>query len=70
VYAKTAGWSLIYGSLTIVLVSLYSVYLSASALLLGAAVAAEWSLPHEARGESLRTSVRRRVAGLFVRSRR
>jgi membrane protein len=42
-YAKTTQWSLIYGSLTSVLVFLYSVYLCANVLLFGAVVAAEWS---------------------------
>jgi membrane protein len=41
-YAKTTNWSLIYGSLTSVLVFLYSVYLCANVLLFGAVVAAEW----------------------------
>ena len=41
-YAKTTNWSLIYGSLTSVLVFLYSVYLCANVLLFGAIVAAEW----------------------------
>jgi len=63
VYAKTTDWSLIYGSLASLLVFLYSVYLSAATLLLGAAVAAEWSLPHEPSGISLRD----RARGLFVR---
>jgi membrane protein len=43
VYAKTNDWSLIYGSLTSLLVFLYSVYLSAATLLFGAAVSVEWS---------------------------
>jgi membrane protein len=47
VYAKTTDWSLIYGALTSLLVFLYSVYLFAAALLLGAAVAVEWSLPRQ-----------------------
>ena len=42
-YAKTTKWSLIYGSLTSVLVFLYSVYLCANVLLFGGVVAAEWS---------------------------
>lgn len=41
-YAKTTTWSLIYGSLTSVLVFLYSVYLCANVLLFGGVVAAEW----------------------------
>ncbi len=39
--------SVIYGSLTSALVFLYSVYLAASALLLGAEIAAAWSRPSE-----------------------
>jgi len=48
--SKTAQWSFIYGTLTTVLVFLYSIYLYASALLFGAAVAAaahSASLPPE-----------------------
>ena len=41
-YAKTTQWSLIYGSLTSVLVFLYSVYLCANVLLFGGVVASEW----------------------------
>lgn len=47
VYRGTTEWSVIYGSLTSILVFLYSVYLYAGALLVGAAVAVEWSRPHE-----------------------
>jgi membrane protein len=43
IYAKTTELSVIYGSLTTVLVALYSVYLATSALLFGAEVAAAWS---------------------------
>jgi membrane protein len=42
-YSKTTTWSLIYGSLTSVLVFLYSVYLCANVLLFGGVVASEWS---------------------------
>ena len=42
-YGKTTQWSLIYGSLTSVLVFLYSVYLFANVLLFGAVVASAWS---------------------------
>jgi uncharacterized BrkB/YihY/UPF0761 family membrane protein len=69
VYAKTTDWNLIYGSLMILLVFLYSVYLYAGALLLGAAVAAEWSLPLSSHDEPLRARVRRGFGGLFVRER-
>jgi membrane protein len=59
VYARTTDWSVIYGSLTSLLVFLYSVYLAASVLLLGGAVAAVWSDPPEPSGEALRTRVLR-----------
>ena len=45
VYDRVAELSVIYGSITVVLVFLYSVYLYASALLFGAEVAAAWSAP-------------------------
>jgi membrane protein len=70
VYAKTTDWSLIYGSLTILLVFLYSVYLYAGALLLGAAVAAEWSLPRASHSASPHAGLMQRLRGLFVRERR
>jgi membrane protein len=66
VYAKTTDWSVIYGALTSLLVFLYSVYLYAGALLLGAAVAAEWSLPRSSHGEPLRARVRRAFGGRSV----
>ncbi len=67
-YARTTQWSVIYGSLTSVLVFLYSVYLYASALLIGASVAAEWGRPHtQGEPESLRTKSVRAARGLFVR---
>ena len=67
-HAKTTEWSLIYGSLTSILVFLYSVYLYASALLFGAAVAAEWSRPREQQPrEPLGVRIRRGALGLFVR---
>jgi len=70
VYARATDWSVIYGSLAILLVFLYSVYLYAGALLLGAAVAAEWSLPHVSDDVPLRARAKRSVTGLFVRARR
>jgi uncharacterized BrkB/YihY/UPF0761 family membrane protein len=57
VYSKTTDWSLIYGSLTSLLVFLYSVYLYSGALLFGAAVAAECSVPRSSDSESLRARV-------------
>jgi hypothetical protein len=41
IYTRTMQWSVIYGSLTSLLVFLYSAYLFAAALLFGAAVAVE-----------------------------
>jgi membrane protein len=68
VYDKVAGLSVVYGSITALLVFLYSVYLYASALLFGAELAAAWSAPVES-GPSvpLRRQVRDAVVGLFVR---
>jgi membrane protein len=56
----------IYGSLTLVLIFLYTMYLYASALLLGAEVAAAWSRPTEDVSEPLTRQVRRVILGLFV----
>jgi membrane protein len=68
VYDKVAGLSVIYGSITAVLVFLYSVYLYASALLFGAELAAAWSAPpEEGPSEPILFQVRRAVLGLFVR---
>jgi membrane protein len=64
VYARTTEWSVIYGSLASLLVFLYSVYLYAGTVLFGAAVAAEWSLPHPSDGERLSAQVRRVVPGV------
>lgn len=61
VYSHATKWSFIYGSLTSVFVFLYSVYLFASALLFGAAVAAEWSQPHSPGPESVRARVKTRI---------
>jgi membrane protein len=67
VYDRVAELSVIYGSITVVLVFLYSVYLYASALLFGAEIAAAWSAPpSEEPPEPLREQVRRAVLGLFV----
>ncbi len=63
---KSLSVSVVYASLTSALVFLYSVYLAASALLLGAEVAAAWSRPWEATDEPLSRQVRRVVLGLFV----
>ena len=67
-YDQVAGLSVIYGSITAVLVFLSSVYLYASALLFGAELAAAWSAPpEEGPSEPLLLQIRRAVFGLFVR---
>ena len=66
VLQSVSDLSVIYGSITVVLVFLYSVYLYASALLLGAEVAAAWSAPSEGPPEPIRVQVKRAVLGLFV----
>lgn len=66
IYDRTRSLGNIYGSLTLVLIFLYSVYLYASALLLGAEVAAAWSRPAEPTNETIGRQVRRVVLGLFV----
>jgi membrane protein len=66
VLRKVSDLSVIYGSITVVLVFLYSVYLYASAVLLGAEVAAAWSAPSVGPAEPIRVQVRRVVLGLFV----
>lgn len=58
--------SVVYSSLTSALVFLYSVYLAASALLLGAEFAAAWSRPSEPTDEPLSHQIRRVALGLFV----
>ena len=65
-YGRTTRLSVIYGSLTAVLVFLYSIYLYSSALLLGAEVAAAWSRPPGPPGPPLLTQLKRGVLGLFV----
>ncbi len=66
IFDRTRSLSIVYGSLTFALVFLYSVYLYASALLLGAEVAAAWSHPGPPTDETLGRRVRRVVLGLFV----
>jgi membrane protein len=63
---KTTNLSVIYGSLTTALVFLYSIYLYASSLLIGAEVAAAWSRPPGPPGPSLREQIKRGILGLFV----
>jgi len=68
VYDQVAGLSVVYGSITAVLVFLYSVYLYASALLFGAELAAAWSAPPDTGpAVPIRTQLRDAVVGLFVR---
>jgi membrane protein len=67
VYNQASSLSVIYGSLTVGLVFLYSVYLYSSALLLGAEVAAAWARPEPVGpGVPVLTQVKRAVLGLFV----
>ena len=66
IFDKTTQLSIVYGSLTAALVFLYSIYLYASALLLGAEVAAAWSRPPGPPGPPIRTRLRRGIRGLFV----
>lgn len=67
IYEKTDRLSVLYGSLTAALVFLYSMYLCASALLVGAEMAAAWSRPPTSDGEPILTQLRRGVVGIFVR---
>jgi membrane protein len=71
IYDKTTELSVIYGSLTSALVFLYSVYLYASALLLGAELAAGWARPQTVGGgEPIRAQLQRGILGLFVDQKR
>lgn len=63
---RSLSVSVVYASLTSALVFLYSVYLAASALLLGAEVAAAWSHPGPPTNDTLRQQIRRVALGLFV----
>jgi membrane protein len=68
VYEKASSLSVIYGSLTVGLIFLYSVYLYSFALLLGAEIAAAWARPEPlGPGLPVLTQVKRAVLGLFVR---
>ena len=67
IYDRTTSLSVVYGSLTGILVFLYSVYLYASALLLGAELAAAWSHPGPPSDEPFSAKLRRLGLGLFVR---
>ena len=67
IYERTTRLSVVYGSLTSALVFLYSMYLYASALLLGAELAAAWLRPPRADGGPILTQLKRGLRGLFVR---
>jgi membrane protein len=68
IYEHVADLSVIYGSLTAVLVFLYSVYLYAAAVLFGAEFAGAWSEPPPTGpSEPLVAQLRRAALGLFVR---
>ena len=64
--AKTTRFSVVYGSLTTGLVFLYSVYLCASALLVGAETAAAWSRPATESNDPIPAQLRRAVVAIFV----
>jgi membrane protein len=66
IYDKSTRLTVLYGSLTTALVFLYSMYLCACALLLGAELAAEWSRPPTV-GEPATVQLRRAALGVFVR---
>jgi YihY family inner membrane protein len=67
VFDKATKFSVIYGSLTVGLVFLYSMYLYASALLFGAEVAAAWARPEPTEpGLPVLTQIKNGIVGLFV----
>jgi membrane protein len=67
IYERTTRLSIVYGSLTSALVFLYSMYLYASALLLGAEISAAWLRPERADGGPILAQLKRGLLGLFVR---
>jgi membrane protein len=67
IYDHTTRLSVVYGSLTSALVFLYSMYLYAFALLLGAEAASAWARPPSTDPMPLRTQLKRGVLGLFIR---
>jgi membrane protein len=67
IFERATNLSVVYGSLTAALVFLYSMYLYASSLLLGAEVAAAWARPPTGEAEPVLTQVKRGVLGLFVK---
>jgi membrane protein len=66
IYDRVAALSVIYGSITAVLVFLYSMYLYASAILFGGEVAAAWSRPAEPTTEPLVARVKNGLLGLVL----
>lgn len=69
VYGNASDLSVVYGSLTALFTFLYAVYLSACALLLGAAFAASLSLPPGPPGPPLTRQIREALVGLVRRPR-
>ncbi len=63
---KTSDLSVVYGSLTAALVFLYTVYMYATALLIGAVVAAAWAEPPSGQGGPFGAQLKRAARGLFV----
>ena len=66
IFDKTTNLSVVYGSLTAALVFLYSIFLYAASLLLGAEVAAAWSRPPGPPGPPILTQIKHGILGLFV----
>jgi membrane protein len=66
VLRKTSDLSVVYGSLTAALVFLYTVYMYATALLIGAVVAAAWAAPPSGEGGPFGAQLKRAARGLFV----
>ena len=67
IYDRVTKYSVIYGSLSVVLVFLYSIYLYSSALLFGAEVAVAWSRPPVTGGPPVGVQLKRSALGLFVK---
>jgi YihY family inner membrane protein len=66
-YGSASDLSVIYGSLTVLFTFLYAVYLSACAVLLGAAYASSLSVPPRPPGPPLPRQVREAILGLLRR---
>jgi membrane protein len=67
IYDRASRLTVVYGSLTAALVFLYSVYLYASALLLGAEIATAWARPPVDDGAPPLVQLKRFARGLFAR---